>query len=55
LHGVTKEGKPSGLQSGVKFGYFTSLKPGLSSSFKEGFEAQLIITIPFEVLGKLPM
>lgn len=55
INGVTKEGKPSGLQSGVKFGYFTSLKPGLGNSFKEGFGAQLIITIPFEVLGKLPI
>lgn len=55
INGVTSEGKPSGLQSGVKLGYLTSLKPGLSNSFKEGFGAQIIITVPFEVLGKLPM
>lgn len=53
INGVTNEGKPKGLQGGVKFGYVTSMEAGKVSSFKEGFSTQLVISAPFDVFGSL--
>ena len=46
-------GKPTGLQGGIRFGYSTSTKKGESSSFRDGFVAQLIVTAPFNVFENL--
>ncbi len=48
-----EDGKPGGLQGGIRFGYTSSTKANKWSSFKDGFIAQVIVTLPFEVLNKL--
>jgi hypothetical protein len=42
-------GKPTGLQGGIRFGYSTSIEKNKATSFKDGFAAQLIVTAPFNV------
>ena len=47
INGLDNKGKPNGLQGGINFGYLTSTNQ--ISSFKDGFGAQLIVTLPFDV------
>ena len=46
-------GKPMGLQGGIRFGYSTSTKKGEGSGFRDGFAAQLIVTAPFNIFENL--
>ncbi|MCC9134811.1 hypothetical protein ACFSKU_20125 [Pontibacter silvestris] len=53
INGVTDDGKPTGLQGGLRIGYLTSTQSGEFSSLKEGLTTQLIVSVPFDVFGNL--
>lgn len=53
INGVTDDGKPTGLQGGLRIGYLTSTRKGEFSSLKEGLTTQLIVSVPFDVFGNL--
>jgi hypothetical protein len=49
VKGIAAEGKNDGLQGGFKLGY-TGNYQGTPTSFKDGFAAQIIASIPFSLL-----
>jgi hypothetical protein len=51
IKGLTKDGKPNGLQGGVQLGYITNTNTSWAN-FKDGFGAQLIIGVPFDLFSK---
>lgn len=51
IKGLTKDGKPNGLQGGLQLGYITNTNTSWVN-FKDGFGAQLIIGVPFDLFSK---
>ncbi|HAQ37596.1 MAG TPA: hypothetical protein PLU49_09095 [Saprospiraceae bacterium] len=51
INGADDKGKILGLQGGVKFSYITNTKE--LKSFKDGFNVQLLVALPFDVFGAL--